>query len=475
VTRPPAAIDLGTLPAGPRPERLTPRPARLRRRHRQTAVLAVLAVLVSLTATAAAGPSPWLVAHFTVALGPFGMSADTLYVVETEEFTSFERADGSTVPEPEGPQTLRAYRLRDGALRWEAPLPGRQPQHLFALYGGAPHVVRLPGDDGNGGIATTSLTSFDPHTGQQRWTRNGAVFAVTGGLLIVDPDATTVFGLHDVEVRHLEAVEAATGRTEWRMDVPGGVDVNFTPDGRRLVSQHADGTLTSYDLARGRELATGGEVGSTGAWSVAAGLVVTADHGGTVTAYDVDTLAHRWSATGLPLDAIPVACGTMVCVHTRDGHPAALDPADGRVRWTADWLNADGHHVALRPSLVPGGDDHLVLSVDLLGGPEELYRNPQWLIDAHSGQPVLDMRGWAPGLRPSFWPGADGVELLPYRYDPDADVTWLGWIETDPPAVRVRHHFDGQVICLTRSGYVVCQSATLVDGPSRVQVWRLRD
>jgi hypothetical protein len=100
----------------------------------------------------------------------------------------------------------------------------------------------------------------------------------------------------------------------------------------------------------------------------------------------------------------------MVCVHTRDGHPAALDPADGTVRWTADWLDADGHHVALRPSLVPGGD-----------------------------------------------------------------VTWLGWIETDPPAVRVRHHFDGQVICLTRSGYVVCQSATLVDGPSRVQVWRLRD
>jgi outer membrane protein assembly factor BamB len=473
VTRPPAAIDLGTLPAGPRPATLTPRPARLLRRHRRTALLALLAVLLSFTATGAAGPSPWLIPHFTVALGPFGISADTLYIVEIDEFTYFEHADGTTVPEPHGPQTLRAYRLSDGAVRWEAPLPGSQPQHWFMLYGGEPHVIRQPGDTGPEDATPASLTSFDPDTGQPRWTRHGTVVATVGELLIVDPDASTVFGFHDREVRNLAAVEPATGRTAWRMAVPGGAAQHrLTSDGTRLVAPNPDGGFTSYDLVRGRELATGGEEGSTGAWSVAAGLVVTTDLEGTVTAYDVDTFTHRWSATGVDVYATPTRCGTMVCVTRRDGHPTALDPVDGSVRWTADWLAAERAHVAFWPWPSPDDTDHLVLSADIAGVPEQ---DTRWLIDTHDGQPVLDLHGWSPDVRRPPLPGADEFGLLPYRYDPDADVTWLGSIETDPPAVRVRAQLDGQVRCVTGAGYALCQSVMVFDGPSYLQVWRLRE
>ncbi len=188
----------------------------------------------------------------------------------------------------------------------------------------------------------------------------------------------------------------------------------------------------------GRRLATGGELGSTGHWQLAAGLVTTAD---------------------------------------RDGFPTALDPDDGTVRWTADWPDADPGLVTLEPFPAARDDDHLTLRVDRPDGPDRRL-DPRWLIDATTGEPVLDLTGWVPDVRVAPWSATDEVEILPHRYDPDADVTWLAYVDTDGPEVRVRDRFDGQALCVTRAGYALCPRLGPGPGaeePARQQVWRLRE
>ncbi len=215
MTRPPAAIDLGTLPGRPPSETVTPRPARLRQRHRRTAVLALLAVLISFSATAAeAPPRPWLAPHFTVPLPwSLGLSDDTVYVVASDDHTATEQAGRTALTERDGPQTLYAYRLRDGALRWGAPLPDAPAIHVVGLHGGAPVLTSV-----SPGTGAATVTSLDPETGQARWTRDGAVVAMGNGTLVVDRHGDPS-GVHDAVAPHLTVVDAVTGQVRWSLDV----------------------------------------------------------------------------------------------------------------------------------------------------------------------------------------------------------------------------------------------------------------
>jgi outer membrane protein assembly factor BamB len=413
-------------------------------------VTAVVALLLASMTTAAAPRPPWLTHHLTIpirASGEILLTEQALYVAGW--------AGG-------GNWTLAAYRLSDGSVQWEVPLAAlsREPSSATLFWFGMPVSVYSYVDDD--GLPSFYTTAIDPDTGRELWTVDGFPVAPPlpdDRLLLLRylpvPGGTEGAAL----VASLTVVDQETGTEEWT--VPSTLLLYALDDGGRadrLVIIDTGGVLTSFDLTNGQPLASLAGVGfpEVGHLSVTGDLVLVqprADESA-LRAYDVDTLAHRWTAD-LPAGGEAAQCGYGRCV--RGETLVELDLATGEPVWSVDWppRNDQGWRPSSRLPWLAG---HVLAN--------------GWLIDAETGDPVLNLGEWMPQL-----PGVDrrlavpgpGATLTRYESPDDgrAGRTWIGRLRLDPPGIDVLGTVDGGLFgCVVGTWQVVCEEE------DEVTLWR---
>lgn len=485
---PASAIDLGELPHGEQPEIAAgwPGMARIRRWRgrsgwRLAGAAAMTALVLAATGTAGAPPQSPLTLSFTVRASNYQVAYDADHVYLVEDTAGPEQT------------VVSAYRLADGAVQWQATVPGGLS--WLTVWSGALLVVTYPT-----GPATDwpvdRTTRLDRDSGEPLWTQSGWPAAQLGDddLLfnepIVDPEAPD--GYH---LTRLSAVEVSTGDRAWSVEGRRWDLDAWNPPGR-LVTLDEQGVLASYDLATGELMATAptatisehAEMASWGLRTIGSITLVTEEIDGepVVAAYDVETLQRRWrlgagvaDAAG-PVTAWPAACGDLLCLNTPTGVPQAIDPDTGATVWSAGWVRAEA-----------GGGSYEVFdpAIEALAGHAILTRSPHvgneassWLIDVATGGPVLELRRWtiAGGFLPPPVSSSAGIVT---RSGPDG--TWIGRLRADLSGIDVLGRIESAAVtehgfgahCLPAGDYIVCLIETLTNGaPSQmdVSVWRLR-
>ncbi|WP_187399667.1 PQQ-binding-like beta-propeller repeat protein [Micromonospora sp. AP08] len=309
-------IDLGELrdEAPPDPPRRRPRAAG--RPFRSVVVLLVALV------TLAAGAPPARPAGRTLAGSPGAVafvSGDRVYVVEPAD------------PQGGVNRQLVAYRAGSGPPRtlWRTPLPGAGAATAVWEQGGSVLLVGRTDSD-----SVYETVGLDARTGRMNWVQPGVGFPAGEALLMQVPEVTAR--------QPIRRVAVSDGRTLWSAPgTPDDVELSFGPSGvDRLVYLPAAGETAVYDAVSGARLVARdlrpGDLPTRERTLLAAGmLLVIGDAGDTVTAYDLDTLQRRWTAS-LPLVGYAERCGSLLCASKQTGGMWALDPATGAVRWTDD-------------------------------------------------------------------------------------------------------------------------------------------
>lgn len=375
-------IDLGLLepatPAVPEPTLADP----LRRlrgwwtRWRRAAGSGLLAVLV-LGLVAGAAPSGSARA-VTVALpatggGQYEVVGDLLFLAETDH-------------------NWAAYDLATGARQWP----------LGDTYGGSLDLV----ERGVNLFHWRAGIALDPATGEVVWAWPG---------LRARPGARTGVAKDDYrpgrsrddqlsnpyQAHRMVGIDLATGQVRWQESLDIGVRAWLVGDPPVTLSVSADDLIELRDPDTGAVLASRRVPGVTDSpqpiWPFLLGdwLVVQAwddDDARILRGYDVRTLAQRWELSGPSRLGWAEPCGPMLCLRHRDGDefevdPATgerqkafdiqvVDPATGRVSWTAD---------SRRTLLLPAGERLVAYEVDA---------TPRAVLDAHTGRTLLDLTGW---------------------------------------------------------------------------------
>jgi hypothetical protein len=231
---------------------------------------------------------------------------------------------------------------------------------------------------------------------------------------------------------------------------------------RRLVTLDRDGQLASYDVVSGDPVAaTFGATGSGTAYlSVTGDLVlVHSSVDGSVAAYDVETLALRWHID-MAFDSVDIAsCGPVLCRNPGNTVPRAIDPATGEPVWSAsvDWFS--GGSFAYQPG-PPWPAGFLLMD--------------SWVVDARTGEPVIDLGEWIPahsGRGPLSGVGSTDVFLVRYELGsgPANGLTWFARLHFDPPHIEVLGSVPSDSSgCLTDARLVVCPDR------GELHIWRTR-
>lgn len=428
VSLPAGTIDLGELPRGGPREVAAPWPvlARLARRHdRRLAIrlagAAATTALALLTLTAAAGPvRPVFVPMLTLQTTGHYVDPEHLYVIEAPRSGS-------------GDASLAAYRLADGTVRWSVPAPAGEAVEL-QLH----EQVLLATSQSAGQLVSTA---FDPGTGRRLWRRDlglGYPAPLADGYYLFQEDRFT----GDQPGYRLTAVDPVTGEPVWTGSVSGrSYDLSAT----HLVVLDQD-RLVSYRLATGERSATVTHPhGPSSDLQVTDGLAVVVDRWDrtpVLTGYDLATLRPQWTVRDLPgpdASVGPTRCGRLVCL--AGPRPRVIDRTTGETVWSADWLPADpdSWYWVTDPEL-PGLAGRLLL-LDVAG--RRSGEPGHWLVDAGTGEPVLDLAGWQlePGWGPTATESATPLLVrfvdqaaLVGRLRPDlSGVTVLGAIDAAPP------------------------------------------
>jgi outer membrane protein assembly factor BamB len=459
VTAEPTTIELGVLPPGTADEEELPgldAPwpgwSRLRRAasRRVWWTTAAVTVLLMLTTGAAAAPRPpWLVPHFTV---PTRMNGDVWpqvsdQVLYVNEFTNTA-------------QLLTAYRLSDGALLWQAA--------EASLWYDLPvrFTYQVTGD----GLPREETIALDPDTGWERWSAPGGPAAVADGMLLLsrelpepDPRDGPLPAGEQRPYFALTAVDRDTGHEVWSL--PSVHLHSYAYDGSglatRLVTLDRDGQLTSYDVGSGDPVATvSGAAGSgTADPSVTGDLVlIRSPVDSLVTAYDVETLALRWRID-VAVDIVDiVSCGPVICLNLTDGRPQAIDPATGELVWSATWSSSEPYY-----GYQPGPP-----------WPSEFILMNTWVVDARTGEPVIDLGEWTPAYPGWASPSSvdtPGVMLTRHerRSGRETGFTWFAQLDPDAPRIDVLGGVpDDGSGCFPDFRLVVCPAR------GEVHVWRTR-
>jgi putative pyrroloquinoline-quinone binding quinoprotein len=464
VATPPATIDLGELPRGASTEIGTPAwrwrirvpPWRVRNPYRGTGfVVAMAAALAATMAGSAALPGPALTPVFTAPGSSFVIGQDRLYVVDSVT--------------PGG--TITAYRLADGAIVWQRSWAA--PGLLLSTWQGLLLARTVLTDE------TEHTSRLDPDTGRPLWISDGRQTGHSGERLLLERP------LHDARPFDppfvVAAVDPDTGDPGWVRQLSGWSAQTVAGGPERLVALTDQGTLVAYDPATGEPLRSVATASSREQAdpSVAGSVVLLHDrveNGFAVTAYDLETLARLWTLSD-PVAEIG-SCGELLCLHGPEP-PRAVDPRTGRTVWTAGWLPTDqpGWFV-VRAIGAPALAGRLVLT--RISG-ADFTQSQSWLVDAVTGEQVLDLGRWA--LPWDAGPSLAEVGLVRYGNG----VAWVGRLRPDLSGVDVlgsvayeRGSVDvpGQLDvldpeCAVSAGHVVC-SARLDEMRREVTVWRMR-
>ncbi|MPZ26344.1 MAG: PQQ-binding-like beta-propeller repeat protein [Micromonosporaceae bacterium] len=388
-----------------------------------------------------------------------------------------DQQDLYLVEAPESAQPrVTAYRLADGTVRWEAPVPRSEHTWLLRWEG----VLLVQSYQATGGQTTV----LDPGTGQELWSRQGGPEELlAGGHYLVSELRSTVLEGIDEDInepprRELTALDPATGKPLWTVPVAGWNYATGGEDSRYLVAYGGAGSeLISFDLTTGERLASASAsarlpVTESTDVQVVGSLVLLHDQFGrppTLTAYDVATLSPRWTITdpGGPGFVWPTVCGDLLCL-IGERPPRALDPASGALVWSADWFPFTDDTAGVVVSELAGAG--------LVGQQLLMTEHPWmhgWLIDAGTGEPALDLRDWRlTPARPEPAAGT-GVPLL-FQYGPERTV--VGRLQPDLSGIRALGAIDVSppVDCGADPGYVFCVSGTGSERPRELTVWRHR-
>ena len=473
---------------GPEWQRLRRALPRLRRVPPRRWLVGLLVPLL-LTTVDSAPPRPALVPLWDAG-GFLVASGDTAY--------GLEQAAGAA--------TVTAYRLADGAVRWERRLPGT------AWSGPDPlgDVLLLSELDER---THASVTAVDATTGQVRWSHEGRhLFTVDERwLLFTDLDVPPRDLIADTPGEALTPyavamVDARTGETAWtgwfgprEEPLPGATG--------HLLTMRSSGQLTRYDPATGAVLAVAGTapVGEVGEgspgpvtsvtgdgitvsvnWvrapvaSVVDDLVIVADRVDVV-AYDVATLLPRWRVE-LATDSWAARCGTVVCLGSEGGALYGLDPVTGQVRWSRGCFQdlAAGPHPEAGTGAVAGTEYCRLLPPVPFGvpmlrqvtadGPEPVYS--LIAVDETTGEPEAALTGWrTTGLRKG-----DRVLVTSSNLSSGSEAgrVWLGWWRPAARALEPLALVAAEVCFHLAGDYLLCgDDDPRTGGMIGVRVWRV--
>jgi putative pyrroloquinoline-quinone binding quinoprotein len=464
VATPPATIDLGELPRDGSIELGTPawrwrtrvRPWRVRNPWRAAGVaVAIVAALAATMAGSATIPGPALTHVFTAPGSTFVIGQDRLYVVDAV-------APGGTIT---------AYRLADGAILWQRSwaAPGLQ----LSTWQGLLLARTVLSDE------TEHTSRLDPDTGRPLWISDGRPTGYTGERLFLERP------LHDARPFDppyvVTAVNPYTGDPGWVRQLSGWSAQTMAGSPERVVALTDQGTLVAYDPATGEPIGSVATASSPEQAdpSVAGPVVLLHDRvqsGFAVAAYDLATLAPSWTMSDPVAEIGP--CGALLCLHGPDP-PRAVDPGTGRTMWTADWLpTGQSGWFVVRALATPALEGHLV--VTLISG-ADFTQSHSWLVDAVTGEQVLDLRRWT-------FPWDSGPSLAEVglvRYE--NGTAWIGRLRPDRSGVdvlgSVTYALDWLDVpgrpdvmdpeCAVSAGHVAC-SVRLDETRREVTVWRIR-
>lgn len=330
-----AVIELGTVPGDDAPVPPAARPPLPRRTIRQIA-----AVVVGVLCLAAL--------HASVVPRPHGLGR--AWSMPFADADSFETAGGSLFVLRDGsPQTLAAYAITDGGLRWSRRVSYTVTSMDVAAAAGVLLLpadaysaeTRTPGGDILWTRYSTQVVALDMGTGRELWRAPGDIaLAAADGVLLVEhqPNGIGASRLHLVRPRDGRTLWTRPGAGAYRWAVVGGRPgsparlVTATPTGDLRVYRFADGV----DVARARVPWRVGTL-TDGTYSELAArddllYVFTNGHAAsTVAAYAPDTLTRRWTLTS-PAGGGPAPCGAVLCVPTSSGF-AARDWLTGAELW----------------------------------------------------------------------------------------------------------------------------------------------
>jgi outer membrane protein assembly factor BamB len=240
----------------------------------------------------------------------FALSGGILYQVE---------------PDPAVPGRVAAYRLAGGDRLWSVALP--EPVDL---------VLPAPPSSSDAGVllaqsfqatARAAVSAVDTGSGRLLWRAAGDIGAFPTGRSIVVLGAVP----GSTETR---AVDLRSGATVWRRSLGDGSYRVAAADNDDILLVSPDGGVEVLDAGTGRLRATGRPLPGQLPLDLDGGALyaVSAVDDREIHAYDLATLAQRWSAR-LPDPPDTVwSCGSARCA-SAGRVLLAVDPDTGRVRW----------------------------------------------------------------------------------------------------------------------------------------------
>ncbi|QGN47399.1 PQQ-binding-like beta-propeller repeat protein [Micromonospora sp. WMMC415] len=332
-----------------------------------------------------------------------------------------------------GPRSMTAYRLSGGDPVWRVPLPASG-----TFWGGHAQAGLLLVTGFDPESYESETVALDPRTGTSRWRQPGRAVPVAGGGLLLEALGEDGSGA-------VRAVDPCCGTLRWRARVSAGgptygatgtlVDRVVLGDPRGRVEVRAAGTgavLATADLGSA-------EGSPSRQWSVVADVLVSVD-GARVTAYGLDRLDRRWTAT-VPAAMYAMDCGVFVCVHVQPGSLSALDATTGRLLWTRTDLNP---LLAEPDGLIVTGVTSATTLMDLA------------LLDPVTGETRAELGRWELAPR---WSGDE--PLLAVRPHPargavvaevDLVAATVRILDVLPEAAGGCQAVDGGLVCLRHDG-----------------------
>jgi outer membrane protein assembly factor BamB len=378
--------------------------------------------------------------------------------------------------------TLTAYRLSDGAQRWDIPLPVPDSAASVDVAPGGTVLVGSPDPS----LKSERTAAVDAGTGRVLWrSRSFRVDQIDPGrgVLVFDPVPTEVG-----PGRRYRQVDVRTGGELWAYEVPPGWTTALPDEApgsgseRYLVAVSPTGAARSVELATGREVAaadidvgasdaaeaapvTGGPEMDRTDRSITGGpslmvrgdeLLVGHEENGRaeLTGYRTDRLTPLWT---LPVPSLSLrvdGCGALLCL-AEAGRVRALRPDTGAVVWSGPGS----------PGAI-GVLGRWLYAVSDLAASYGYWPGPARLVDAGTGRTDLELGGWRLVSRPDLAGRPALFELIEHG----TGRVWLGTLGTGPhvqPLGIVADLPSGT--CDAGPAYIVCE--TIGD---QIRIWRYR-
>ncbi len=375
-----------------------------RQRHRsRRARMAATAFALLLVCGGAATASPPFRPTAAVPVEPgssVSVAGDLLVVADpAPPATTVGGGAGGAAIDP-GLTELRGYALPGGAERWRLRLPAAMSQTATRVG----DLLLLASRDSI--RRQTGTTAVDAGTGAVRWSRADAVLTAPGvGVGLAVDEVRSASGAGRRVSGRVDAIELATGRTLWHVQVPLTAVAHVLAGDPPLALLVFDSGRTEV-----RDLATGGLRG--------AGVLPPADYApdnprltergfvlrhpdtragrrSALSAYDLDDVVLRWSRPDRAREVRWADCAGDLCGRTPDGI-WTLDLDDGGQLFTTGdglpWLPVRGSGDELVIRLLP--DERVaVASGGTSTTPRPIGTLPVGSRDCRAGDTALVCRG----------------------------------------------------------------------------------